>query len=575
MNHSSLESKTYSHVSPGSWRALWATMQDLKEAMVDPDIALQGVSEGLFASEDIPHLCTLFALYAEVQKASRTLGVGSFQDIASNVISWIPHSRLLPRFRRVCWYGFYDLTQVQLSVLEALARVAPVTIFFPLSDTPEFSFGRRFFERHLFKNSSPVRITPMGVGESISDTSQSHKPDMQIVSTVGPEDELNFICKETLILVETHGYRFDEIGLVARTLAPYRHVLKRTFDQNRVPFTTTATEEVLQEPVMKSVLQLARLPLTGYYWRTVLDVVASPFYRFEGVGTTREQTRPDIWELAVRSLGITRGEEEWARFASITKLDPCVTRFDELDSDHDHTVAIDGVQLKVFQRHVAELIADCQALPYQGSFQELTAAFTALLEKHLSIPGLTDEWNESNSERVERLVAHGTAMKHSLEELRQLDRVAGEINWEEWTRVFDRSVENARVMIGSDHHSGVRVLDAMSARGLPFRALFVLGLNEKVFPRVIREDAFLRDRHRRILEETLGYKIDEKLAGYDEERLLFALLKQAARDRLFLLYERADTEGRALAPSSYLREIHEGTFLGEKKQEFICATPIF
>ena len=103
-------------------------------------------------------------------------------------------------------------------------------------------------------------------------------------------------------------------------------------------------------------------------------------------------------------------------------------------------------------------------------------------------------------------------------------------------------------------HQGVRVLDAMSARGLSFRAVFLLGMNEKGFPRVIQEDAFLRDRHRRVLGETFGYKIDEKLAGYDEERLLFALLKHAARQRMYLLYQRADQEGRPLAPSPYLTE---------------------
>ncbi|MGH7255160.1 MAG: PD-(D/E)XK nuclease family protein, partial [Nitrospirales bacterium] len=77
-------------------------------------------------------------------------------------------------------------------------------------------------------------------------------------------------------------------------------------------------------------------------------------------------------------------------------------------------------------------------------------------------------------------------------------------------------------------------------------------LNEKLFPRFIREDAFLRDRARRVLDETLGFKIDEKLAGYDEEILLFTLLVGAARHRLYLVYQRGDADGRALAPSFYL-----------------------
>jgi ATP-dependent helicase/nuclease subunit B len=101
----------------------------------------------------------------------------------------------------------------------------------------------------------------------------------------------------------------------------------------------------------------------------------------------------------------------------------------------------------------------------------------------------------------------------------------------------------------------VQVLDAMAARGISFRALYVLGLNEKFFPRHIREDAFLRDGPRRFLDADLGFKIQEKLAGYDEEKLLFRLLCDAARHHLMLLYQRTDDAGRMLVPSGYLADI--------------------
>ena len=79
------------------------------------------------------------------------------------------------------------------------------------------------------------------------------------------------------------------------------------------------------------------------------------------------------------------------------------------------------------------------------------------------------------------------------------------------------------------------VLNATAARGYRFRALFILGMNEGVFPRTIREDAFLRDRDREVLERDLGYKVSQKLAAFDEEKLLFTLLVGAAQ-RAALLF---------------------------------------
>ena len=97
---------------------------------------------------------------------------------------------------------------------------------------------------------------------------------------------------------------------------------------------------------------------------------------------------------------------------------------------------------------------------------------------------------------------------------------------------------------------------------LSFRALFVLGMNEGVFPRTIREDAFLRDRDREVLERDLGYKVNQKLTAFDEEKLLFTLLVGAARERLYCSFQRADDDGRALAPSWYIGELKRARWAG-------------
>jgi ATP-dependent helicase/nuclease subunit B len=138
--------------------------------------------------------------------------------------------------------------------------------------------------------------------------------------------------------------------------------------------------------------------------------------------------------------------------------------------------------------------------------------------------------------------------------LTELESLGEEMTWVEFVKLLTHALERTTLQPEETPHRGVAVVDAMAARGLPFRALFVLGLNEKVFPRYIREDAFLRDRHRRVLDATLGFKIDEKLIGYEEESLLFTLLCQAASQRLYLSYQRADDQARTLAPSPYLAQ---------------------
>jgi ATP-dependent helicase/nuclease subunit B len=104
---------------------------------------------------------------------------------------------------------------------------------------------------------------------------------------------------------------------------------------------------------------------------------------------------------------------------------------------------------------------------------------------------------------------------------------------------------------GGGPRGGVSVLDAMAARGLGFRGLVVLGMNERVFPRFILEDAFLRDAVRSRFEHRLGCRMPRKVEGYGEERLLFALLLESS-DQILLVHQRSDEKGRVQVPSSLL-----------------------
>lgn len=107
--------------------------------------------------------------------------------------------------------------------------------------------------------------------------------------------------------------------------------------------------------------------------------------------------------------------------------------------------------------------------------------------------------------------------------------------------------------------AGVQVLDVQQARGLRFKAVFLIGLNEKTFPRLIREDPFLSDAARSGLSQALGARLGRKMDGYQEERFLFELMRQTADAYLYFVWQRSDEEGKALIPSVYVQELLRAT----------------
>lgn len=534
--------------SPGTWKGLWATVRDLKDAVVDPAIALKAVTEGLFEEDDRAWLQTLFTLQAAVIEGGRSLGVGSADDLIASLGQDFSRSTVLARFTRLCFYGFYDLLQVQLSFFQSIARCAPTTLYVPLGPGRSYDFSRRFFERYLL----PLAETHEDRSKSSAAGTSSAPVELSVTSVIGAEEELAAVCREILTLVEVHGYRFDDIGVVARSFDFYRAKLQSVFDRHLVPFTSTAGRPLAREPLVKALLQLASLPANDFERSAVLDVVASPFYRGSGDGHPVVERRPDRWRLAVSMLGISKGSVEWARLSASTASSILMEAVvDQEDNGARAMPAHDREQVSLLSILVTNLIHDCDRLLRRGSIGQLTDAFTELVRGHFAIPGWTESESSDAQDETDQM-GIGEAVTRALDRLSELDQVGADLTWEEWTELFRLALEDQTLPIEGSPHRGVWVFDAMQARGLRFRALFVMGLNEQLFPRVVREDPFLRDRQRLVLESTLGFLIDEKLAGHEEERLLFELLSRAASNRLYLSYQRADEAGRVMAPSAFV-----------------------
>jgi len=558
-----LEPLTRLPASPGTWKGLWATVRDLKDAVVTPTTALKALTEEVFEEEDQPWLRSMFTLHAAIMEAGRSLGVGSPDDLAASLGRDLSSSSFLKGLQRLFYYGFYDLSQVQLSFFGSVIRVAPTTLYFPLQNFPAFLFARQFFERHLL----PLAETHEDRSGEGDRTATAELVELSVTNVIGVEEELATVCREILILIEVNGYRLDEIGVVARTLEPYQARLQSVFDQYLVPFTSTAGQPLSREPLVKTLLRLASLPLNDFDRDAMLDVVTSPFYHAKAVGDARENFRPDIWRSLVYTLGITKGEAEWRRLNE--PASSSILRDAEAGPDEDDQAMVgtrETSQLTYLWELVSRLIHDCRALPAQGSIGTLTEAFLTLVQSHVHVPDLFDIPLSESPDPTD-LTKVGSLIRSSLARLQQLDPLGGDLSWEEWVKLFRRVLGETSIPIEAGSHQGVQVLDAMTARGRTVRALFVLGMNEKIFPRFVREDPFLRDRQRVVLESTLGYKIDEKLAGHEEELLLFELLSRSATNRLYLSYQRADETGRVMAPSGFIAmALRDPRFVGKPEE---------
>jgi hypothetical protein len=146
------------------------------------------------------------------------------------------------------------------------------------------------------------------------------------------------------------------------------------------------------------------------------------------------------------------------------------------------------------------------------------------------------------------------AVHEAISSLSTFDLLGGYPSWELFLECLEEKLKSLGLQ-SRRAGRGVRVMDVMSARGEGFKVLFLVGLKEKLFPRLVSEDPFLSDKVRQALRHPAGYWIMRKAAGIEEERLLFYLMVSSARERLYCIYPRSDESGKAEVPSLYLREL--------------------
>lgn len=604
---------------PAIAKALFRVVQDLTDANVQVDDLKEAVQEGFVEGMEIQKLHEVMHLYDMFQQRLKTLNISHYSDVFRTATPCVQDSGFLKGFKHILAYGFYDLTGVEQDFFGEIFRTYPTILFLPYQKKrAAFSYVKPFFESFVLGLARDVEELPFDNSAGFSclvdsqsednsvagcesqvadhglntqrttDTSQHATrntkliADIRIINASGKRDEVWTVAKEILKLVD-EGYKMEEIGVVSRTLEPYTEAIKKIFQENYIPFTTSSQEPLERYPLVKVIQQILLLKREDFYRPLVIELLGSPYFKIPPCDPKGVTPRPDFWDILSRRLGICGNITSWLsrlEHAKVVSVESVVldnekkedTRKEETstssllceggargsknrfpsDEETGSRIHISTDQIELLQNILRTLSSDLSSIPEKATWTIVGQKTIDFLKKYIHMPS-----EGMNPEDKERDLLILDLIREILRTLCTLDCLGEEVTRDQFIDTFVQACQEGTLPIGLGSGRGVNVLDAMTARGIPFRALFVLGLNEKVFPRAISEEPFLRDHVRRRLSEVLGNVIPEKLRGFDEERLLFSFLLNAARERLYLIHERSDEAGKPKVQSHYLMDIFQ------------------
>ena len=227
------------------------------------------------------------------------------------------------------------------------------------------------------------------------------------------------------------------------------------------------------------------------------------------------------------------GLEQWGerlgrrRLGLERRLADLGSRAAEADTDDDQVIGkIETVQARLGSARALEaaaraLAGACRGLPPRASWDVWADSLAAILDA-LFEPAARD------------------AARDALGGLHGLTVVDEEVEVAEVAATVREYLAAARVPSGRVGRDGVAVLTPLELRGLSFKTVVFLGLAEGGFPARGRPDPLLGDAQRQRIAKALRVRLPLAEDRASESLLLFAMVCEAARDRLVLITPRTD-----------------------------------
>lgn len=545
---------------PGFVQVLGGLIAELKAARVHPDDFTAAVA----ALDDEPRLAELGMTYASYQTRLQAHG---WADRAG--LGWLALEALAADTNRVArdWPllivdGFDSFTPIQIAVLKALAgRVGEliVTLTGELVAAPSSPPLKRFArtralleqtlgvraERAPFADPMPGGVTPPSRAPALAHLARGLvRPArermaagcaIELAEAPDRAGEVRAALRWLKARIVLDGCRPGEVALLARTVEPYRPFVQQIAREFGLPIRPVDGLPLRENPAVAALLGLLRAAPpdgdagAGLSRRDVIDAWRSPYFDWSAV----ERSDADALDAVARWGRVMGGRAQWDEaFERVEGLAAAPSEDEErgVPAGLPRGDAARTLHAK-FECFVAQITPPGAA---KSSFREFVRWLETLIGADDAGsgggPAMADDDGSlrvvaqvrgGDPDSAERDVAALAGLKDALrglvwaEEALETPPVTFARFVAELAGAVDAGSYQLPMRAGREE---VLVADVVRARGVPFRAVAVLGLAEGEFPATLGEDPFLRDADRRRLREgPFGLPLEPSTEGAEAE----------------------------------------------------------
>jgi len=473
--------------------------------------------------------------------------------------------------------GFYDFTPMELSVLQLLgdygSELVMTLVHAPDESRPElFETPSRTLQRlgEMF-SLIPTRLQPVEdrsvrlrhLERALFSRTPRPAPEPEssaitFLETPGDLIELEEVARTIKTELLPAGMRPEEICVVVRTSRQYASIAADVFTRFGIPYHLDDESSLAESPVGRLALQLLAVVNEDFSLSAFASFLRSSLLDLSGVSPDAPRLAHELQDICIEA-GIvgSRGRYLPRLHALARRLRDRLERtVDAEDSDRYLRASEIEARLKVVDRlcvFLDEVFKRLEPLLSARSFETAADALAGVLEEF----GLRRVLCRRDGIVQDQMNLRACELLRNT--LDALVRTAELVGWDrctlnEFARQASRMMNEAFLGSALPHSVGVTLMGVHEVRALSFRAVFVCGLLDRVFPRAHREGPFHDDAERSAMEQA-GLNLRPRRAEQSEEAFLFYLACTRATEQLFLTHPVTDREGKERLVSYYVDEV--------------------
>lgn len=348
-----------------------------------------------------------------------------------------------------------------------------------------------------------------------------------------PYSEIEYTAKQIVKLVRDENYKYSEISIITKNIENISSIAKAVFGKYGIPIYIDGKDELSQNIAIKYVLEILEIFAKNWQQEAVLGYIKLGFCDIEKEEIYKIENYVKKWGIK----GAKKYKEDW-------KLGENEEVLEEINDIRKKVVEpLFRLRDKLNSKNTAyEISKEIYVFLEQNDFYNKLNKKIAILEEHNELR-LASDYKLS----VENLIS-------VLDEIVTFFRDQ-QINFERYSELLKTGLSYRE--LGSIPQTIEQVVlgDVDRSRTHKVKAVFILGMNDGVFPSINKNEGFFNDKDRETLKG-VGLELAKGTLEslFDEEFNIYKALT-TAEEKLYLSYSSADKEGTSLRSSVIITKI--------------------